>query len=256
MTKQQSPSERRPAKARGTIAVPRMSPKRVLTPWYRRGPSIAAMVVILLGLLGLGVKVFQDIQSRSKSQKQERQTVQLFQRGLQILQSPMQDVFTSINTAPDDFKAGKLSPEDFKRETLTWLEAFRRLDAGIRSRQIPSGQRALEESKVLLLQGAVVYIDAVKMFGLAASQATPELRDQVIDQARATFAHATDVFGMGQRQLAGEMRRLGLERKDPTKPNPLLDQPLKLPSETPPPPPPDAPPGSSGGVIPGQGQAP
>lgn len=256
MTKQHSHTERRPAKARGTLAVPRMSPKRLLTPWYRRGPSMAAMIVIALGLLGLGVKVFTDVQSRSRSHKQEQQTIQLFQRGLQILQSPMQDVFTSINSAPQDFKAGTLSPEDFKRETLTWLEAFRKLDAGIRARPIPPGQRALEEAKVLLLQGAVAYIDAVKIFGLASAQTTPELRDQVIEQAQTTFAHATDVFGMGQRRLAGEMRRSGLERRDPAKPNPLLDQPLQLPSETPPPPPPPAPPGSNGGVIPQQGQAP
>ncbi|MEO7804187.1 MAG: hypothetical protein ABIS18_07325 [Actinomycetota bacterium] len=248
------PPPRKPVKARGALPAPRVSPNRVHLEWHQRlGVRILAGILIVF-LAGLGYNLYTNKQERDDQLKSDIRVVKQFEKKSKSLRSPMEAVFTSINQAPQEFKDGKLAPDAFKEQTQTWLTEFQKLDAGLRARKVPPRLSALTEARALLVDGTVVYIDAIKQFQMAGSLTDPALRDEAIKQGYNLFSHATSVFGKGQRLIEREKIRLGITKEDPASPNPLLQPPTLVDLEAPPPPPPPpAPPegGPPGGGPPG-----
>lgn len=239
---------RKPIKARGALPVPRQAPKRSFVPWYRRRGNQVIGGIVALALVGLGIKMGLDIKDRSETKKQNIAAVRRFENKLQLLQSPMQDIFTAMNQAPKEFLDGKLSPEDFKEQTETWLTEMRKLDSGLRQREIPPNQVALIEARALLVRGTVVYIDGIKSYQLASTLTDPAARQQAVALGNNTIAHGTSVFGMGQRAIEDLKKRYGLVKDD-------ILGPVDLPPEEAPPAPPEGA-GAPPGGLPPQGLPP
>jgi len=242
-----SASTRKPMKARGALPSPKISPKRVSRKWYHRRDYQAMAVVIFLIAAVLATRAVLDWREDRADRKQQVRQVRSFERKTQLLQAPMKEVFEAINKAPAELQAGTFPPEEFTKQTEVWLEKFRALDLGLRERQVPPTFKSLVEARAMLVQGTVVYIDAIKQFQAAAALTDPAARAKVIKEAQSTFSHGTSIFGNGQRALAALRVRLGIDKSDPN--NPLLG-PIQLPPEVLP----DAPPpgADQGGGIPAE----
>lgn len=214
-------------------------------PWYRRRGYQVIGGIVLLALIGLGVKLGLDFKERADTKKQNIAAVRRFENKLQLLQAPMGDIFTAMNQAPKEFLAGTLSPEDFKEQTETWLTEMRKLDSGLRQREVPPNLPALVEARAFLVRGTVVYIDGIKSYQLAATLTDPANRQQAVTLGDNTIAHGTSVFGMGQRTIEKLKKSYGLVKDD-------ILGPVDLPPEEAPPPPPEAGgQGLPGGLPPG-----
>lgn len=244
---------RKPIKARGALPTPKTSPVRVQRRWYHRRELQSIGVVIVLIAIVLITRAVLDWREDRAEHKQQVRQVRAFERKLQLLLLPNGDLLQAINRAPGELQAGTLPPEEFIKQTEVWLEKFRALDLALRERKVPPTFKSLVEARAMLVQGSVVYIDAVKQFQAAAAIADPAIRAKVLKEAQSTIIHATSIFGNGQRAIAALRVRLGLDKQDAN--NPLL-QPIQLPLEIAP----DAPPpgAEQGGTIPGQppGQVP
>ena len=240
--------QRKPIRARGAIPVPKVAPKRNLKLWYQQRPVqvVAGLLVVLI--VGLLVKAGLDWKDSRDQRKDNLRAVEQFERAVQLLQGPNQQVFEGINKAPGDFQSGALTAADFKTQTETWLKTMQEMDAGLRKRTIPASVPVLEEVRALLVDGTMVYIDAIKSFHLSSTLTDPAARDAAITQGNNLRHHADAVYGMGQRRLQKLKTSLGGEGGED------LLGPIQLPSEEAPPPPPADPSGGQGqpgGLPPG-----
>lgn len=236
--------QRKPVRARGAVPVPKVAPKRVRRAWYQQRPIQVIGALLIVAFVAILVKAGLDFKATRDQRKENLRAVEQFERAVQLLQGPNSEVFTAFNKAPGDFQAGAMSAADFKAQTDTWLETMRKLDQGLRKRQIPTGLPSLEEARALLVQGTMVYIDAVKSFELAAGLTDPAQRDAAIAQGNNLKHHADAVYAMGQRRLQRLKTSLGGKGGED------LLGPVQLPNEQAPPPPPEDPSGGAG--IPGQ----
>ncbi len=223
-------------KARGTLPVPRIAPKRSITVWYKRRGIVVIGGILALGLLVGAVLITRNIIDNINTKKDNGRAVGLFDRKVKLLQQPFQQVLGDMNKAPQEFAAGKLSAEEYKKAAVAWVEEFRKLDFGLRERKIPANMPGLEQARAHFVQGTVLYIDAAKMFHLSADLTDPILRDDAIKQGNNMIAHATSVYGLGQRKLISLKKQFGLKGADEEA---KVLGPIPLPEEevTPPPPP-------------------
>lgn len=219
---------RRPAKAKGTLPAPKVGPRRLLVPWHRRTPFRVAGGVVIVSLLGVAAWQVLRVRAGAAERREAQGAVRQFERRLNLLQSSLQEVAESMSSDPERFRSGEMPAEEFKAATDTWLQEFRRMVGELQGRQVPP---ELEESKALYIQGATIYIDAIKAFQLAAAAEDPALREQAIDHGSTVFYHAGFVLGNGQRALQEEKRRLGIDQGAAGEP---LDLPIQIPQEDPP----------------------
>lgn len=237
-----APVQKKPVRARGAVPVPRQAPKRSNKVWYQRRLFQVLAGILVVIFVALVVKLILDWRKDVEAKADRLKTVEQFERAAQLLQGNMSQVFEGMNKAPTEFKDGKLSAEDFKAQTEIWLTRFRELDSGLRKRRIPSNVTSLEEARAMMVQGAMVYIDAAKSFQLAASLTDPAARDSAITQGNNLIHHANSVYGMGQRRLQQLKTSYGGEGGED------LLGPIQLPSEDAPPPPPPGQQGVPGGT--------
>lgn len=241
MAKSKAPP-RKTIKARGALPVPRVAPQRSTKVWYKRRSFVIVFAVLALGVIAGAIFTTLNIIGNVNTKKDNARAVTLFERKVRLLQQPFEQVLGDMNTAPGEFAAGTLPAEEYKKLTATWLEEFRKLDNGLRERKVPANLPGLAQARAHFVQGTVIYIDAAKVFQLSAGLTDPALRDEAIKQGRNLVAHATSVYGIGQRKLVTlkkqfDVKGAGEEAK--------LLGPIPLPEEeVPPPPPPEqAPPG-------------
>ena len=236
---------RKPVKARGALPTPRVAPKRVRRKWYQfREVQIFGAILVLV-LIGVGLKVFSDIRKADKAHDQKVTAVKRFTNKVQLAQSGMQDVFSAMNQAPQDLKAGKMTAEEFKKQTDVWLTKLRELDGKLRQ-PVPASPPQLQEAQAHFVDGTLVYIDAIKSFALAGSLTDTTLRDQAIQQANNLLSHGTHIYGLAQRIIAKLQLSLGITKESKNSNNPLTE-PIQLPQEEAPPP---QQPGADAGVVP------
>lgn len=224
--KRRAVETRRPVKARGTLPAPRVAPRRTRVAWYRRRQVQIVGALVLLGAIALGVQQFSRFRERAEQLRSQRRDVEQFERSLSVLTLSIQTTDQEMASEPARLRSGELSAENFKTKTDQWIAAFKKLGDELRGKDVPSG---LEEARALFVQGAVLYLDAVKVFQLAAAQTDPVLRDQGLQDAVNIAGHAGFAFGMGSRSLEEEKARLGIGEEGRSRQ--LLDQPIPLPEE-------------------------
>jgi uncharacterized protein HemX len=247
---------RKPVKARGALPTPRVAPKRVRRKWYQFREAQIFGAILVLVLIGVGLKIFSDVRKEAKAHDQKVTAVKRFTNKVQLAQTGMQDIFSAINQAPQDLKDGKMTPEDFKKQTDVWLEKLRGLDTKLRQ-PVPATPSQLQEAQAQFVDGTLVYIDAVKSYALAASLTDTTLRDNAIQQGNNLITHGTSIYGLAQRTIEKLRLSLGITKKSSTTNNPLTG-PIQLPSEEAPPPQPQVPQGAQGVVpsVPGGATSP
>ena len=207
-----------------------------MTVWYKRPGFVVIEVILGLALVAGAVLITRSVVENINTKKDSARAVSLFGRKVQLLQQPFQQVLGDMGKAPQEFAAGKLPAEEYKKLTGTWLEEFRKLDLGLRERKVPSNLPGLEQARAHFVQGTVLYIDAAKAFQLSADLTDPVLRDEAIKQGNTLVAHATSVYGNGQRKLVSLKKQFGVKGAEEEA---KLLGPIQLPEEevTPPPPP-------------------
>lgn len=234
MARRKTTSEgKRPIKARGAAPAPKVAPRRVRVVWYRRRPVQVGGALLVLGVLGLALFMFLQYREGVEARRREQRAIRQFDRSISVLALSLQKTEQEMSTEPQRFKSGELGAEDFKKKTEEWKKAFTDLSAELREQSVP---RNLEESRALLVEGAVLYLDAVKVFEIAATTGDPTIRDQSLQQGLNIANHAGFSLGMGRRLLEKEKKSAGIASEGAS----FLDQPIPLPEEevVPQPPPP------------------
>jgi hypothetical protein len=202
-----SPPTRRPAKAKGTLPAPRVAPSRIRLPWHRRTDVRIVAGIVAAVLIAVGVWQFFQYRKRSEERRDVRRQVQQFDRALVLLVTPLSEALQPMNTVPDQVKSGEVSAADFKTQSDAWLASFRKLDQGIRKRQVPS---RLEDAKNFMVGGSSLYIEAIKVLQIASLTGDATARNEAIDRGKALVQHANFVFRNGQRELQIQKRLVGL----------------------------------------------
>lgn len=192
--------------------------------------------ILGLGLVASAVLITLNIIDNINTKKDNGREVAFFDRHVKLLQQPFQQVLGDMDKAPQEFAAGQLPAEEYKKAAAAWVEEFRKLDHGLRERKIPPNIPGLAQARAHFVQGTVLYIDAAKTFQLSADLTDPTLRDEAIKQGRNMIAHATSVYGLGQRKLITLKKQFGVKGADGEA---KVLGPIPLPEEevTPPPPP-------------------
>jgi hypothetical protein len=243
---------RKPIKARGALPSPRMAPPRVTRAWYRRRGYQVVGAALILTLVGGGITIALNIRESSQTRAREVRAVRQFERKVQLLQTPVTNMFETMNQAPGEFLAGRLPPEEYRTQAETWVEEFRKLNTGLRSGSLGSSLETLEEARGLYVQGTVIYLDAAKILAMASRFSDTPDREEAIKQGRNLLSHGAAVLSMGERQIQKLKNRFGLNEQ--TTGTPPQKIPVQLPEEEAapaaqpppaavPPPPPGPPPG-------------
>ena len=215
---------RRPVKARGSLPAPRVAPRRVRLPIYKRRPVQIVGGVVLLILLLIGFLQFRKAQQRAEARRNEKSAVRRFDSSIKLIETSIQTPRSEMSTVPEQFNGGQMDANAFKAKTDEWLKALRDASKKLSEKDPPSG---LEETRALLYQGVIGYIDATKTFQIAAA-AEGELRKKGVDEGRNLTDHAAKLFGLGKRELIKQKKRVGLQDPDARL---FLDQPIPLPAE-------------------------
>lgn len=226
---------RRPIRAKGALPAPKVSPARVHVVWHKRRSVRALLVVVGVVALALAAWQFMRARSRAEERAAERREVRQFERSVTVAGGNLNKVLTEMASVPDQFKAGQVSAADFKVKTEEWLTSLRELDGTLRSRETPQG---LLDARASLLQGVVLFIDAAKVFQLAADSTDASVRDRAVAQGRNLLMHASSVYQVGQLALAREKVRVGLLSEEEAET--LESQRVPLPEEEAPQPEPTA----------------
>lgn len=236
--KRKRAAPRGPAKVSGALPAPKVSPARVRLPWYRRRVFQILLALGAVGLVSLGIWQFLAFRERSDQKERERRVVREFERAISLSEDTLDRVFKEMTSLPEQLKTGEIAAPEFTAKADKWLADLRDLDTELRQRTTP---RRLQETRSLLVQGVLVFIDAAKTFELAAKTSDVTLRDSLIEQGRNLAIHAGSVYGSGLRALALERVRVGLATEEEA--GFLLDQPPQLPPENAPSPEPSPAPG-------------
>lgn len=224
-SKRRAASEgKRPIKARGAAPAPKVAPRRVSVVWYRKRSVQIVGALGVLAVLGVAVLLFFQWRRGVEERRREQRAIRQFDRSISVLAVSLQKTEQEMSTEPQRFKSGELSQEDFKKKTEEWQNAFTDLSTELRQKTVPD---KLEESRALLVEGAVLYLDAVKVFQTAAAIQDQALRDQALQQGTNIANHAGFSLGMGRRSLEREKRLAGIASEGAS----FLDQPIPLPEE-------------------------
>jgi len=240
---------RKPVRARGAIPVPKSSPPRSRSAWYRRSGYQLIAIAVGIALIGTFLKVGGDFLHSRKEQKINSKAVRKFDQAYQLAKAPLVDILSSLATVPANVASGKLSAPDLKKQSDTWLTEFRKLDSTLRSATVSPGPPELDEVRALLVQGNIVLIDSVKDLQLGASASDIGVRDQALKAGLNIAAHGQNILATGENKLTDLKVRFGIGKRPQTTPAGISSpQPIQLPSE-------EAPTGQAAGqsgAVPGQ----
>lgn len=227
-SKKKTEPTRRPVKARGALPAPRVAPRRVRVPVHRRRP--VQIVAILLILVIAGVTFQQVSQARDEAAERaaKKSAVRGFVNSFRAkVETPVNKVVGEMSQVPEQFRSGSTDAASFKTKTDEWLKALRDAATSLAEKEV---QPSLEETRALFHHGAILFIDAVKVYQSAAVQTDVGQRDALLDEGRNLTDHAGKVFGLGIRALIIEQTRAGLSVPETDKAQ-FVDRPIPLPQE-------------------------
>lgn len=216
MVKAKQSPPRKPLRVKGALPAPKVSPIRDVRPWYLGRTFQAAGALLLLAVILLGVRIGKDLSADRKARERDARTVRQFERTLQKLNTPLQNLFQSLGRVPGQFLAGKVPAADYRARTDEWLTELRKLNSGIRNAGAPKHLTGLYEAKALFVQGTVIYVDAAKVFASAAAVPDPAERQKLVTLGNSMLIHGAAVTGMGERRVVQVKNDLGLNKPPAT----------------------------------------
>lgn len=244
MSRKEQAPQRKVVKARGAIPAPVTAPKRVHVPWYRKRPYQAGLAFLLILVVLFVYNIYSDLSDDRERKRLEVRSVEQFERKLQLLNAPLTEVFQSLQTAPDAFLQGALPQEEYSAQANGWLEEFRKLYTGIKEAQVPPELEGLVQAKALYAQGAVIYVDAAKVY-IQATALTGEDRQAAIALGRNLLSHGGAVATEGERAFLTLKEELELNESELILPEPQIPE-EQAPAPAAPPVPPVVPEGTTG----------
>jgi len=189
--KSKSTPSRPPLKAKSSLPAPRVAPKRVHVPWYRRRPlQILLGLVVLLAafiVISTGLRTWHRHQATMRAKK----GVQAFDAMYKSAITPLGNFLTQVNNTPQQFAGGLMPQATYVSQTAQWLATFRALSGQLSSASPP---HAIQGARGLLLQGTAVFIDGIKVFQAAGATTDTTQRKDLVDLGRTIIFHATSVF--------------------------------------------------------------
>ena len=198
---------RRPVKAKGTIPAPRVGHRATRRPWYKHrqiqliGGLIAVVVIVL------AVTQFMAWRDRVSTRESERKAVKTFDDKLQALQGELIEPLNGIQAVPDQFQNGQIKADDYKAAAQKWLATFQRTATELRSLSPPAD---LVTTRAHFVEAAVIFVDAVRTFQLAAQTTEPAVRDEAILLAKRETNHAETIYTNALKELATAKKAVGL----------------------------------------------
>jgi hypothetical protein len=223
MPKKEQASSRKPVKARGALPAPVVAPKRVEVAWYKRRPVQLGIAFGVIFLAILAFNVIKDLREGSREEKLQVRSIQQFERKLQLLNAPLATVYQSLQSSTDQFLAGTLAAEEYRKQADGWVEEFRKLYVGIKETEVREGLDSLLEAKALFTQGAVVLLDGGKLFQQAPSLEGPA-REASVNLGRNLLGHGGAIIGMGERRIQEVKNDFDLNESDAELPAPVIPE--------------------------------
>lgn len=198
---------RRPVKAKGTIPTPRVGHRATRKPWYKHRQIQVIGGLIALVVLGLAVSQVIAWRHRVSERNAEKKTVKMFSDKIDALQGEIIEPLNGIQVLPDQFKSGQVKADDYKAAAQKWLATFQRMATELRSLNPPAELAAV---RAHFVESAVLFIDTVRTFQLAAQTTEPPVRDEAILLAQRENNHAQTMYTNALKELAKEKKRVGL----------------------------------------------
>lgn len=192
------------------MPTPKSTPQKTRKQWYRQTGWQLVAIVVGIAVIGTSWAAGGSWLKNRSENKANREAVARFDRRYSVLKSPVVDVLSTMPAKTGELAAGTLAAPDFQREVDGWLVELRKMDSELRKRRVPADLPELEEAKAVLVQGNLVYIDAVKIFALAALAPDPRIREQAIDQGNNLVVHAASIVSTGERVLQRLKTRFGI----------------------------------------------
>lgn len=201
MDRKKKPAPRKPVKARGSLPAPKVAPTRDTTPWFRKPKWMVPMALLALMVAAVSVKLVLDARDRGAQRERDVRLIGQFERRVIDLNLENRTIYEELGQAPGIFLAGGLSTEEFRALAEGWVDSFRQLNLGIRNLEVPDSLTDLLQAKAHYVQATTIYVDAAKVFLLAAGISDPDERESTTVLARNLFLHGAAVYGMGDRDL-------------------------------------------------------
>src|SRR5918992_140179 len=115
--KKKAEPTRKPVKARGALPAPKVAPRRVRLPIYKRRPI---QIIALILLLIIGIIVFQQVRkarAEAAEKRQERRAIRRFDSGVRLLETTITRARSEMSTVTEQFKTGQMNSDAFKTKT-------------------------------------------------------------------------------------------------------------------------------------------
>ncbi|HVL51747.1 MAG TPA: hypothetical protein VM754_09655 [Actinomycetota bacterium] len=224
MAKTKQPAPRKPVKARGSLPSPRVAPERDTTPWYKKTKFRILIGLLALIVLAVVINIVLDARERGADRRRDARAIGQFERRVQDLNLNIEPVYEGLGQSPGAFLAGELPQSEFRAQAEGWVQNFRDLNQGMRNLEVPFHLEGLQEAKASYVQATTIYVDAAKIFLLAADIADLEAREEAAVLARNTFLHGVAVYGMGDRSLTRIKNEYDLNDPEAQLPAPSLPE--------------------------------
>jgi hypothetical protein len=198
---------RRPVKAKGTIPTPRVGHRAARKPWYKHRQIQLIGGLVALVVIGLAATQVVAWRHRVSERNADRRAVKTFDDKIQALQGDLIEPLNGIQAVPDQFQNGQIKADDYKAAAQKWLATFQRTATELRSLSPPA---ELTATRAHFVESAVIFVDAVRTFQLAAQTTEPAVRDEAILLAKRETNHAETIYTNALKELAKEKKRVGL----------------------------------------------
>lgn len=198
---------RPPVKAKGTIPAPKVGHRASRKPWYRHGQIQLIVGLIVVVVLGVAASQIVAWRHRVDERAADKKAVKMFDDKVTATQNQITDPLNGIQALPEQFRNGQITADVYKDATGKWLSAFQRMASDLRSTNPPPD---VAPTRAHFVESAVIFVDAVRTYQLAAQTTEPPVRDQSILLADREVKHATTMFTNALKELETHKKRVDL----------------------------------------------
>jgi hypothetical protein len=198
---------RRPVKAKGTIPAPKVGYRAARKPWYKHRQIQVIGGLIVIVVLAVAASQIVAWRNRVNERNADRRAVRAFEDKVTAIQGQIIEPLNGIQAIPPQFQNGQITADVYREAAQKWLATFQRMAGDLRSMNPPE---ELAATRAHFVESAVIFIDAVRTFQLAAQTTEAPVREQAILLASREVNHAETMYTNALKELATQKERVGL----------------------------------------------
>jgi hypothetical protein len=198
---------RRPVKAKGTIPAPKVGYRAARLPWYRNRQMQLILGLVTIVVLAVAASQVVGWRHRVAQRAADKRAVKAFDDKITAIQNEIIEPLNGIQAVPAQFQNGQIKADAYKESAGKWLTAFQKMASDLRSMSPPA---ELAAPRAHFVESAVVFIDAVRTFQLAAQTSEAPVRDEAILLAAREVNHAETMYTNALKEVATQKKRVGL----------------------------------------------